>query len=137
MKLRSASVIPPLGPIVVALFVALAFLPTTGALEPPEQKVILQDKQFFKDDLRNSSDNVRLDAEGMRQRSGDAALDRFFQDHGADFTFYMDPRSGVLTSLVGRVPLIPGSGAGNAVTLDDVSAALGYSLVELDANAVG
>jgi subtilisin-like proprotein convertase family protein len=137
MNLRSACAVPSLGPIVIVLFVALVIAPTTGALEAPEQKVALQEKQFFKDDLRISSDNVRVAVEGMRQRSGDAALDRFFRDHGANFTFYMDPRSGVLSNLVGPVPLIPGPGAGNTVTLDDVSAALGYSLVELDSLAVG
>jgi subtilisin-like proprotein convertase family protein len=136
MKLRSASAILTLGPVAVALVVALVIVPTTGAFEAPEQKVSLQEKQFYKDDLRIGSDNVPVDGQGMRQRSGDAVLDRFFQDHGPDFIFYMDPRSGVLSNLVGRVPLIPGSGDGNTVTLDDVSAALGYSLVELDAHAV-
>jgi subtilisin-like proprotein convertase family protein len=120
----------------ITVLVALGVLPTAWALEPVEQKVSLQTKQFFKEDLRISTSNAPVGADLIRQRSGDAVLDRFFQDHGSDFHFFMDPRSGSLTALVGRVPLIPGSGSSNTKTLEDVAAALGRPVAAVDSRVV-
>src|SRR5262245_55910211 len=72
----------------------------------------LQQKEFFKDDLYISSSNVAVDLTALQQRAGAPALTRFLDEYGSDFSFFMDPRSGTLTAVIGHVPLIPGSGAG-------------------------
>ena len=48
---------------------------------------------------------------------------------------YIDPRSGTASNIIGTFPLLPGSGAGNSVTLESISARLGRPVAALDERA--
>ena len=122
------------------LFLAIAVLtasPESLAFEAKSQDGRLQDKEFFKEELYISSSNVQVGTAELRQRSGSPALDRFLDEHGYDFNFFMDPRSGALTAVIGAVPLIPGSGVGNNRKLADLEQEIGRAVVAVEAPVVG
>jgi subtilisin-like proprotein convertase family protein len=56
---------------------------------------------------------------------------------GPQAQLYVDPRSGAATNLVAAIPMIPGAGAGNAVSLESVSLALGRPIASVDTAVVG
>jgi subtilisin-like proprotein convertase family protein len=126
-------------PLAFVLFLGiLPVLPQLAlALRPPEVKTPLQQKQFVKAELRISSSHVAVELSGLRARSGEAAVERFVAAHGTEFRFFMDPRSGALSTLMGRVALIPGSGKGNARSLDEVASVLGRPVAEVNGRVVG
>jgi hypothetical protein len=64
------------------------------------------------------------------------AWDQFFQRYGRDFYVYIDPRSGTPSNIIGHIPLIPGSGVDNTVTLADLSKALGQPVSVVDEKVV-
>lgn len=94
----------------------------------------LDSKVFFKPDLHISSSNVKL-AE-VTAEAASPAWNRFFAAYGRDFEVYLDPRSGTPTSIVGRIPIIPGDGVGNRLTLNDMSGSLERSVRVVDADVV-
>jgi len=109
MKTRIAAARRRWAPIPIVLTLVLVCLPVP-ALEPRPAKTPLQEKQFFRDDLSISTSNVRIDVSAMRANAGDVVVQRFLDEHGTDFHFFMDPRSGALSNLIGAVPMIPDSG---------------------------
>jgi uncharacterized repeat protein (TIGR01451 family) len=111
--------------------------PESPAFEAKSQDGRLQDKEFFREELYISSSNVQVGLTELQQRSGSPAVDRFLDENGDDFNFFMDPRSGTLTAVIGSVPLIPGSGVGNAVKLADLEGALGRAVVAVEPPVVG
>ena len=121
--------------LVIVALVGLA--PPTSAIVPNERVTPLQDKEFFEPELYISSSHVELDAAALTERSGDTVLGRFQQAYGEGFQFFMDPRSGTLSNMIGRVPLIPGKGSGNDRTLEQLAADLGYAVDEVNARVVG
>jgi subtilisin-like proprotein convertase family protein len=106
------------------------------AFEPRPEETPLQKKRYFKDELRISTTNERIDLPALRQQAGDAPLQRFIDEHGSDFIIYRDPRSGALSSLIGRVPMVPGSGTGNGKTLDELQRDLGRPVAEVEMTVV-
>lgn len=106
------------------------------AFEAPEQRTALQSKQFFERELYISSTHEKLDVTALRQLVGDTTVDDFLEANGPAFRFFMDPRSGTMSNVIGRVPLIPGTGAGNERTLASLSAELGRPVTEVDAQVV-
>jgi len=56
---------------------------------------------------------------------------------GPGASLYVDPRSGVATNLVAAIPMVPGAGTGNAVSLEALSLALGRPVTAVDAAVVG
>jgi len=134
MKRSVAGVVRP---ILVLVLVTPSVSPQSQAFEARTDEARLQQQEFFKDDLYISSSNVAIDLTELRQRAGAPALERFLEEYGSDFSFFMDPRSGTLTAVIGHVPLIPGSGAGNGLKIDDLSAELGRAVVAVDAPVVG
>ena len=68
-----------------------------------------------------------------------AAWDAFLQARRAaagPVAVFIDPRSGAATNIIGRVPLIPGSGVGNRVTLAALGERLGRAVEAVDAAVV-
>jgi hypothetical protein len=65
-----------------------------------------------------------------------AAWDRFFATYGDDFRVFIDTRSGSSASVIGHVPLIPGTGADNRMTREDLEARLGRPVDAVDAEVV-
>jgi subtilisin-like proprotein convertase family protein len=128
---------PPARFVPILVLFSLFLTPQPGlAFDPRQEQTELQEKRFFKDELRISTSNVRIDLVTLRQHAGDGALQRFIDEHGSDFLFYMDPRSGALSNLAGAVPLIPGNGTGNGKKLDDLQRELGRPVVQVDSGIV-
>lgn len=97
----------------LALLALLYFAPEAVALAatPKEQKSALDFKAFFKPDLYISTMNGRLDTL-LPQLQNRANWESFVAKRG-DVQVYLDARSGAVTNLLERVPLIPGDGYGN------------------------
>jgi hypothetical protein len=96
-----------------ALSALLCVLSTGLALAATskEQKSALDFKAFFKPDLYISTMNGRLDSL-LPQLQNRANWESFVAKRG-DVQVYLDARSGAVTNLLERVPLIPGDGYGN------------------------
>jgi len=105
------------------------------ALTPPEQdqQSPLASRAFFKQELYIPIHNMPLE-EAQAQMSAQSmnAWANFFARHGNRFNVYMDPRSGTPTSVQGSVPLIPGKGVGNNVSLASVGQQLGRPVSKID-----
>jgi hypothetical protein len=110
------------------------------AATPKEPTTDLEQKAFFKPELYISSSHEPLDDllpqlanheawEGFLARNQLAAAD-------AKFEVYLDPRSGAVTNLIGPVPMIPGRGVGNQVTLAALGRRLGRVVKAVDAQVV-
>ena len=118
-----------------AIVLALVVSASAWALQPPanpEESQVAQ-KAFFKEELSISSQNVPLDQ--LRRQLGaakDRAWSSFFQKHGWDTQVYLDPRSGTPTKIQLHLPLIPGDGHGNRLSLQDVSQQLGIKVQAVD-----
>ena len=98
----------------------------------------LASRAFHLPELSISSRNAALDevlAE-LPNRTAWEALARERAGAGLDVQAFIDPRSGTATNIIGAFPLIPGSGAGNQVSADDISTHLGRALEQVDANTV-
>ena len=105
------------------------------AFAPKEARVDLDQLEFYKPDLRLSSSHVPFEQVqgGLANR---AAWTGFFADHGAGFHVWFDPRSGTPTNILGRIAMIPGSGAGNDLTLASLSSLLNRPVTQVDAGVV-
>ncbi len=115
---------------------ALTAAPHSVAFEARSPDARLQQTEFFHEELYISSSNIRIDATGLRARAGDSEVERFVTEHGPDFHFFMDPRSGTLTAIIGSVPLIPGTGVGNSRSHEDVAREIGRPVVTVGAPEV-
>ncbi len=103
--------------------------------QPPQVAVGLHQKEFFRPELYISMTHERLaDIAGRLPHA--AAWERFFQRYGRDFHVYIDPRSGTPSNIIGPIPMIPGTGVGNAVTLEDLSQVLGRPVSAVDDKVV-
>jgi trimeric autotransporter adhesin len=101
---------------------------------PKPEANALTSKAFFKPELRISSSNVAL-GEMLDALPNKSAWAGFAAAYGQP-EVYVDPRSGAVTSILTRIPMIPGSGVGNEVQLKDVSAALGKTVGKVDPEVV-
>ncbi len=115
----------------------LTATPETPAFEAKTEDGRLQRKEFFHDELYISSSNAKVELSERGALSGDAALEDFVDAYGSDFHLFMDPRSGTLTAIIGRVPLIPGSGVDNSRKLADLAQDLGRLVTTVDESVVG
>src|ERR1043165_1843418 len=110
---------------------AWALQPTTDSQSP------VASKAFYNQELVLSSQNVPLG--DLRQQMGlakDQAWTNFFLKHGQDTQVYIDPRSGTPTKIQLHLPLIPGDGYGNRLTMQDVTNKLGLRARSVDASVV-
>jgi subtilisin-like proprotein convertase family protein len=120
----------------IAIF-SLALQPRTAvALDAPKPEPnALSTKEFFKPEMRISSSNVALE-QVLDALPNKSAWTSFAAAYGQP-QVYIDPRSGAVTSIVTRIPLIPGQGEGNALGLKDVASALGQKVGKIDPKVVG
>lgn len=112
---------------------------TAQAVAPKKASSPLDQKQFTLRELRTSSESVPLD-EVIDRLPNQAAWRAFAASRaaeGAAVHVFIDPRSGAATNIVRSVPLIPGSGVGNRITLQALGQGLGRQLTGVDAKAVG
>ncbi|MCS7312696.1 MAG: PepSY domain-containing protein, partial [Acidobacteria bacterium] len=98
-------------------------LPWLLNFHPKPTLTPLDQKAFFLPELYISSENIPLEAV-LDQLPNTAAWRAFLARHPG-FYVYIDPRSGTPTNLIGPMPLIPGTGVGNRVTLATLSSQLG------------
>jgi trimeric autotransporter adhesin len=110
------------------------------AANPKQASSHLDEKEFFRPELYISSSHVELQ-ELLPQLSNRAAWDGFLaRNQGLNgeskFVVYLDHRSGVVSNLMGPVPMIPGKGVGNQVTLSSLSQRLGRQVADVDAAVV-
>ena len=118
----------------------LALSATTWAIQPPEKGTssTLASKAFFKPELYLPLTNVPFrDAQPQLSAARVGAWTDFFTRNGKDFQVYLDSRTGAATGIMGVVPLIPGSGVRNDVTLSTVRQQLGRNVTKVDADVVG
>ncbi len=129
------------GPAAWLLAVATcAAAPAVQAVQPREKSLALDQKEFFKPELSISSSQRALE-DVLDELPNKADWLVFLSSEAANGTarpvVYMDPRSATVTNLIGAFPMIPGRGAGNTLTPGAVSARLGRTDVQIDAEAVG
>lgn len=117
----------------IALLVLLPVL--AGAFQPKTDKTDLNQKEFFLPELYISSSTLSLQ-EISGQLKNQKAWNQFFAANGADFHVYFDPRSATAVNIMGSIPLIPGDGKGNRISLADVSRKLGRRVDHVDAAVI-
>ena len=110
------------------------------AADPKNPTTQLDQKEFFKPELYISTAHVGLQDvlaqlpnraawEGFMARNLDAAGE-------PKFVAYFDHRSGVVTNLMGPVPMIPGSGFDNRLTLASLGQRIGREVTAVDPSVV-
>ncbi len=105
------------------------------AFAPKQAATALDQREFFKPDLHISTDNIKFEELGVSLVNR-AAWNRFFAEHGKDFQIYLDPRSGTPSSVLGHIPIIPGRGVDNRLTLADMELTLARPVPEIDSTIV-
>jgi hypothetical protein len=125
------------GPILVLGLLSLSSAPGWGQVAP-EQKSSLDLKAFFNPQLYISTSHVPVESV-MSELPNRASWEAFAQRSVAPGAMraFLDPRSGVASGLVLSIPLIPGNGVGNRVTLREMGTRLGRPVQQVDADAVG
>lgn len=125
--------------LLVSCFLGLLMGNPIRALEPKGSDDSLSQKEFFKPELYISSSNERLE-EALGSLPNHQAWESFQAarevEGNAPVQVFIDPRSGAATNLVGVSPLIPGSGVGNQVMLEDLAARIGRPVRTVDAATV-
>jgi hypothetical protein len=123
---------------VFAACCALLTAAAAWAFQPPEGgQSAVAGKAFFKPELYLPIENVPLEKARQSMSSlGADAWDDFFARNGREFNVYIDPRTGTPTAVQGAIPLIPGTGYRNQVTLAGVREAIGRSVADVDASVV-
>ncbi|MDY7224932.1 endopeptidase [Hyalangium rubrum] len=118
---------------------ALCLSSASWAIVPPESgPSSLSSRAFFKPELYIPVTNVPLtEARPQLSARGTSAWDDFFMRNGKDFNVYLDPRTGSATSIQGVIPLIPGNGVNNKVTLSSMGQSLGRAVTQVNAAVVG
>ena len=102
------------------------------AFQPPQQST-LASQAFFKPELYLPISNVPLDEARPKLKGAvPYAWDAFFARNGRDFHVYLDPLTGTPSAIQGAIPLIPGTGVGNKVSLDTIHQQLGRSVGQVD-----
>jgi hypothetical protein len=117
--------------------VCLTLLWTTQALalDPPSPRTggSLASQAFFKPELSLPSGHLPLQqALPAMSRDSARAWDDFFTRNGKGFEVYVDRVTGAATNIQGAIPLIPGDGVGNRLTLSGVGQQLGRSVGKVD-----
>ncbi len=110
----------------------LAGAGSAAAFTPPRQAGSLGERAFTRPELALTSTHAPLDdlLERLPNRAAWERARRAAQS--APPQAWIDPRSGVATAIVDAVPLLPGDGDGNRVSLADVSARLGRAVARID-----
>ena len=104
----------------------------TQALEPRKKEIVplapgedLSSREFYRPELSVTLGNVAVPLpEALAAVVGPGAQ------------LFVDPRSGVPTNVLAAIPMVPGAGVGNGLTLEGVGTSLGRNLTVVDAPAV-
>jgi hypothetical protein len=110
------------------------------AADPKEPSTSLDHKAFYRPELHIGSSHVPLEAI-LPELPNRPAWEGFLFQRGEDprqprSRIYIDPRSGAASNIVATFPLIPGTGAGNGLTLADLGRSLGRPVQKLDSPVV-
>ena len=118
---------------------ALLLSVASWAFVPPKSEPSpLASKAFFKPELTIPITNEPLQAlQPQLSAQSASAWNDFFARNGKDFNVYLDPRTGAATSIQGVIPMIPGDGVGNNVTLASMRLQLGRAVTEVNEAVVG
>ncbi|HVG60001.1 MAG TPA: endopeptidase [Hyalangium sp.] len=118
---------------------ALLLSVASWAIVPPQSgPSTLASKAFFKPELTIPITNVPLQqAQAQLSAQSASAWNDFFARNGKAFNVYLDPRTGSATAIQGAIPMIPGTGVGNNVTLTSVRQQLGRMVNEVNEAVVG
>jgi len=120
----------------IAVCLVLICVVSSDALKPDgKQKQDTQPGQFFKPDLYISSSNVEL-TDVLGQLPNRKEWNDFLAQNPNSFHVFIDPRTGNPSNIMGPVPMIPGSGVGNRVTMADISQKLGRNVTAIDSTVV-
>jgi subtilisin-like proprotein convertase family protein len=121
----------------IIFFLFLLILPgLVLAFQPKPSKSGLNSKEFFLPELYIGNRAVSH-SDIASQLPNRPAWDSFFAEYGSQTVVWFDPRSGYPMSIVAPIPLIPGKGAGNHLTLDSISQQLGKPVKEVTPEIVG
>jgi hypothetical protein len=109
------------------------------AIVPPKPgPTSLASKSFFKPELYLPLTSVPLsEAQAKLPSLKTTAWNDFFSRNGDEFNVYLDMRTGAATSVQGVIPMIPGKGYKNSVTLNTLSKQLGHNVGEVTPKIVG
>ena len=118
----------------MAIFSNMVFQMPANAVVEKTQKNILETRAFRADAMNISQTNVALD-EIMYRLATAKEWRSFFEQH-TDGYVYIDPRSGRPSSVTTTIPIVPGTGAYNNLTIQDISRNLGYQVKVIDAHAI-
>src|SRR4029079_6240366 len=91
------------------------------AARPKDPQTELDQKAFFRPELYISSKNVALQ-DALSELQNRSAWESYFAARGEDVAagrtpVYIDPRGGAVSNLISAVPMIPGNGVGNHITI--------------------
>jgi uncharacterized protein YggT (Ycf19 family) len=113
---------------------ALLLSAASWAIVPPEPGPnSLTNQAFFKPEMYLPITNIPLtEVQSKMSALNAGAWDDFFARNGKSFNVYVDSRTGAATSIEGSIPLIPGSGVGNKVTLESLRTQLGRNVAGVD-----
>ena len=104
-------------------------------LEPKDPSSELSSRAFFKPELYISTSNEPLD-QVLAELPNRAAWESVRQT-SRELKAFIDPRSGAAASIIAPIPVIPGRGFGNRLTLDDLAAPGGEKAGHVGSAEVG
>lgn len=112
--------------ILLLVLVVFSLVNVASAFKVREQLNPIEAKEFFADNLYISQTPLELNLV-KNQLADSSKWDKFLAKHPSAIVF-IDPRSGRPTTIVTPIPLIPGTGEGNSITLTDISRKVGYEV---------
>ncbi|HSE42868.1 MAG TPA: endopeptidase, partial [Acidobacteriota bacterium] len=116
---------------------AFLFLITPGvifAFQPANDKSDLRQKEFFLPELTIGNKALSFsDVSAALTNKG--SIDAFVAQYGSG-AIHIDPRSGAIMSMTVAIPLIPGKGVGNNLTIQNLSGQLGRSIDAVNSDVV-
>ncbi|HLA77906.1 MAG TPA: endopeptidase, partial [Vicinamibacteria bacterium] len=121
--------------LLLGLFLGLS-ASLSWAQVPKEPATSLDQREFFRPELYISTAHVPLDDVLSQLPNRDAWQAFRSLEKGAATPVFVDPRSGAVTNIIRSVPLIPGNGVGNRLTLEDLGKRLGRGVEAVDAQVV-
>lgn len=97
---------------------------------------LLASREFSRPELAVSTGNVTAQSVAASLADREPAWSRLVQVAGPNPQIYIDPRSGTPTNIMAAIPMIPGDGAGNTLTLESLNFALGRPVAGVDSTLV-
>lgn len=121
---------------IIVLFTLLLIPAFARAFQPKKEQVNLSSREFFLPELYLSSSQVSYQ-DISKQLPNRNAWNDFYAKNGSDFQVYFDPRSGIPINIIGHIPLIPGTGMDNHVSMDDLKNRVGKPVAVVTPEVVG